>query len=243
MKRLDGKIAIVTGAARGLGAAHATRLVADGAMVLLTDLNVEQGEGVAASLGSSARFMRHDVREEADWLAVVDAAEELFGTPNVLVNNAGIGPVGGPMEQLSAEDYRRCMDVNQLGVFLGIKSVIPAMTRVGGGSIINISSAGGIVGLRYCMDYVASKFAVRGMTKAAALELADRNIRVNSIHPGVIRTDMMSEQKAQSYLSAIPLNRFGEPADIAATIAFLASDDAAYITGAEFVIDGGMLAQ
>lgn len=242
MGRLKDKVAIITGGAQGMGASHARRFIAEGASVLLTDVKVEEGEALSAELGPDARFLCHDVTSSADWEEAVEMAEAAFGPVSILVNNAGIGPTGS-IETVTEEIYRRCIEVNQLGVFLGIKLVAPSMARAGGGSIVNISSAGGIIGIRDGIEYVASKFAVRGMTKAAALELADRKIRVNSVHPGVIRTPMMSDENAALFQPFIPLSRMGEASDVTSLVTFLASDEADYCTGAEFVIDGGMTAQ
>lgn len=248
MGRVSGKVAIVTGAARGMGAAHARRLVEEGAKVMLTDVLDEEGAATAKALGENARFMHQDVTSEAQWQHVVAATEAAFGPVNVLVNNAGIA-FGCPIETTSEADYRRVIDVNQVSVFLGMKSVIPSMKRAGGGSIINISSIAGITGNAGVLPYTASKFAVRGMTKSAALELAPLNIRVNSIHPGLIRTPMTSsldpttEQALALLAASTPVGRAGEPEEVANVVVLLASDESRFATGAEFVIDGGVTCQ
>ena len=248
MNRVNGKVAIVTGAARGMGAAFAKRLVEEGAKVMLTDVLREEGEATAAALGANARFMAHDVTSEAQWQQVVAAAEKASGPITVLVNNAGIS-YGGAIETTSEADYRRVIDVNQVSVFLGMKSVIASMKRAGGGSIINISSIAGITGNAHVLPYTASKFAVRGMTKSAAIELAPLGIRVNSVHPGLIRTPMTTSndpttQGALDLLAAgTPVGRAGEPDEVASVVLMLASDESRFSTGAEFVVDGGATAQ
>jgi 3alpha(or 20beta)-hydroxysteroid dehydrogenase len=180
MGRVSGKVALVTGAARGMGAAHCRRLIDEGAKVMLTDVLEEEGAKLAKLLGTNARFMRQDVTHEIEWRRAVAETEAAFGPISVLVNNAGIGTGGESIESLEESSYRRVIDVDQVSVFLGMKTVIPSMKRAGGGSIINISSMAGIAGFPNCIGYCAAKFAVRGMTKAAAVELAPYNIRVNS---------------------------------------------------------------
>ena len=245
--RVGGKIAIVTGAARGMGAAFARRLIDEGARVMLTDLLDEEGRATAKALGDNARFTHHDVTSEAEWLQVVAAAEAAFGPVSVLVNNAGIS-AGGPIETMEESYYRRVIDINQVSVFLGMKSIIPSMKRAGGGSIINISSIAGLVGNPGVLPYTASKFAVRGMTKSAAIELAPMNIRVNSIHPGIISTPMTTTLSINPDLIAqvaagAPAGRAGQPDEVANVVLMLASDEARFSTGAEFVVDGGATCQ
>ena len=245
--RLSGKVAIITGAARGMGAAFARRLIDEGAQVMLTDVLDKEGEATARSLGGNARFMRHDVSSEAEWQRVVGATEAAFGPVNVLVNNAGI-VVYGPIESIELADYMRVIDINQVGVFLGMKSVLPSMKRAGGGAIVNISSVAGIIGGPMTLAYTASKFAVRGMTKSAAIEFAPHNIRVNSVHPGVIRTPMTAPAPgAEDPLAAVaamtPAGRVGDPDEVANVVLMLASDESRFSTGAEFIVDGGFTCQ
>ena len=247
-ERLNDKVAIVTGASRGMGAAAARRLVAEGARVVIGDILEVEGKAVAEELGDAARFIRLDVTSTDDWAAAVALAESEFGRLDVLVNNAGILAFGALVE-MALDDYRRVIEVNQVGVFLGMQAAVPALERAGGGSIVNISSVEGLGGGPFLTAYTASKFAVRGMTKAAAIELGRKGIRVNSVHPGAIRTDMVREQvggdnaEAEQWMAKqVALKRMGEPEEVAAVIAFLASDDSSYCTGAEFVVDGGATA-
>jgi 3alpha(or 20beta)-hydroxysteroid dehydrogenase len=191
MSRLQGKIAVVTGASRGIGAAIAKEFVEQGACVLLTDINSGEGARLSDALGKRACFRTHDVCDELNWPSVIESAEKEFGPVSVLVNNAGIimpGNNEGALENIAVADYRRVIEVNQIGTFLGMKHVIPSMKRAGGGSIVNMSSVGGLKGLPNVMCYSATKWAVVGMTKCAALELGQFGIRVNSIHPGAIWT-------------------------------------------------------
>lgn len=248
MGRLTGKVAIVTGAARGMGASHARRFVREGAKVMLTDLREEAGAALAAELGANARFMRHDATRAGDWTAVVSATEGAFGPITVLVNNAGILGAMAKTADISEADYLAVCAINQHSVFLGMHAVIPSMIRAGSGSIVNISSIAGMVA-NYgfpSIAYVASKFAVRGMTKATAVEYGRNNIRVNSVHPGFIMTPMMVEatnEEGGDALSMIPLGRIAEPEEVSNLVLFLASDEASYISGTEHVIDAGMTAQ
>ena len=190
MGRLQDKVIVITGAAQGMGETHARKCLEHGAKVVLTDVNVEKGEDLAASLGENALFIKHDVTNEQDWSNVVEQTEAKFGPINVLVNNAGI-TIAKSLLETSLEDYRRILDINQVSVFLGMKAVTPSMKKTENGSIINISSINGLVG--GAIGYTDSKFAVRGMTKAAALELANYGIRVNSVHPGIIATPMIMQ--------------------------------------------------
>lgn len=245
--RLEGKVAIVTGGARGQGAAEARRFVAEGARVAITDVLEAEGRALAAELAERAFYQRLDVTDAADWNVAVAATVERFGRLDVLVNNAGIGIVA-PLDAIDLALHRRVVDVNLHGVFLGMRAVKAAMQRAGGGSIVNVSSIDGLVGVANMTSYSASKFAVTGMTRSAALELGPLGIRVNSIHPGVIDSPMVREAPAavQERLArllerqAIP--RMGKPEEVAALALFLASDEAGYITGAQFVIDGGHIA-
>jgi 3alpha(or 20beta)-hydroxysteroid dehydrogenase len=247
MGRLDNKVAIVTGAARGMGEFHARRFVQEGATVFLTDLSVTAGVALAAELGPAAIFVEHDVTELSSWQQLVNQVVAEVGSIDILVNNAGIlGPVAGTVE-LTEEDYHKVCHVNQHSVYLGMKAVIPAMIKAGKGSIVNISSIAGIVS-NYGVPnlaYVASKSAVRGMSKAAAMEFGKNNIRVNSVHPGFIQTPMMVEATDEGggdALADIPLGRIADPTEVSNLVLFLASDEASYITGGEYLVDGGMLA-
>jgi 3alpha(or 20beta)-hydroxysteroid dehydrogenase len=243
--RLDGKVAIITGAARGQGAAAARRFVEEGARVTIADIRDELGKELADDLGAAAIYQHLDVTSEEDWAAAVEATGQAFGHANVLVNNAGILRFGSIVDTTMA-DYELLVRVNQTGTFLGMRAVVPAMTEAGGGSIINVSSVEGLAGSPYLTAYAATKFAVRGMTKCAALELGKHNIRVNSVHPGAIDTDMASDamggvtvDMAKVGKRVAGLRRVGKPTEIADLQVFLASDESSYSTGAEFVADGG----
>lgn len=244
MTRLKGKVAIITGAAQGMGASHAKLFVEQGAKVVLTDLNEEKGQAFAAELGENALFVKQNVANEADWATVVATAEEKFGPVNVLVNNAGI-TMAKSMMDTTVEEYRRIVEINQVSVFLGMKAVIPSMQKAGGGSIVNVSSMNGLVA--GAIGYTDTKFAVRGMTKAAAMEAAHYNVRVNSVHPGVIATPMVVQEDTKAAVEAfakhIPLGRVAQPEEVSNMVLFLASDESSYSTGSEFVIDGGMTAR
>ena len=243
---LSGKVALITGAARGQGAAEARLFVEQGARVIVADILEDEARAVARSLGDAALFMKLDVTQEADWEAAVAAGVQRFGKLDVLVNNAGISFIA-PIAETTLEAYRRIVEINQVGVFLGMRTVIDPMTKNGGGSIINISSTVGLVGLASSTAYTATKFAVRGMTKSAALELAGLGIRVNSVHPGFIDTPMSklhspdpkSVEVAKAFFKKVPLGRVAQPEEVAPLVAFLASDQSAYCTGGEFAVDGG----
>ncbi len=244
MKRLEDKVAIITGAAQGMGASHARKFIEEGAKVVLTDLNEVKGEHLAKELGANAFFIKQDVTNEGDWERVVSETEAKFGPINVLVNNAGI-TMSKSLLEISAEEYSRILNINQLSVFLGMKSVIPSMKKTKNASIVNISSINGLVG--GAIGYTDSKFAVRGMTKAAALEFAADGIRVNSVHPGVIATPMVMQEDTkdavEEFAKHIPVQRVAQPEEVSNLVLFLASDDSSYSTGSEFVIDGGITAQ
>jgi 3alpha(or 20beta)-hydroxysteroid dehydrogenase len=249
MGRLDGKVALITGASRGQGAAEARLFVDEGASVMLSDLRDDEGEALAAELGDRAAYCHHDVTSEQDWADVVAKTVATFGRLDALVNNAGVFLVKG-MLQTSREDYEQVITINQVGTFLGMQAVAPTMTEQHSGSIINISSVAGIGGGMGTIAYTASKFAVRGMTKVAALELARSGVRVNSVHPGLIDTPMMSEafevlgdETIDRMRGNVPNGRFAEASDVAKLVLYLASDDSAYSTGSEFVVDGGMTAR
>jgi 3alpha(or 20beta)-hydroxysteroid dehydrogenase len=243
MGRLDGKVAIVTGGARGMGASHVKRFVKEGAKVVFTDINAEGGKALEAELGENVKFVQQDVTKADDWKRVIEEAENTFGPVNILVNNAGISMSKSLME-ITEEEYRRIIDINQVSVFLGTKAVVPSMQKAGGGSIINISSINGIVG--GAIGYTDSKFAVRGFTKAAALQLAHLGIRVNSVHPGVIETPMVTQGDAveviKEFAKQIPVGRMAQPEEVSNLVLYLASDESSYSTGSEFVIDGGLTA-
>lgn len=251
--RVQGKVAIVTGAASGLGAASAKRLAQEGARVMLTDRSVAAGEAAAEAIlaiGGKAAFMAHDVTSEEDWAAVVAGTLKGFGRIDVLVNNAGVGG-GAPLLEMSLADWRALLAINLDGVFLGMRAVGAAMAQAGG-SIINLSSILGKVGQAGAGAYCASKGGVLMLTKAAALEWAPLKIRVNSIHPGYIDTPMVSQalhaaengnEMRDLIISRHALGRLGLPREIADGVVFLASDESSFMTGAELVIDGGYTAQ
>lgn len=244
MGRLDGKVALISGGARGMGAAEARLFAGEGAKVVIADVLDEDGIQVAKEIGKAARFVHLDVTKEGDWDAAVGVATSEFGKLNVLVNNAGIVRMG-PWVDTSPEDYMDVININQLGVFLGVRAAIRPMTDAGGGSIVNISSIDGLIGHPMVAGYVSSKFAVRGLTKVAALELAPMNIRVNSVHPGFIDTPMLRMPGLEGFdfaplVKKVPANRLGTPDDIGRLALFLASDDSDYCTGSEFIADGGV---
>jgi NAD(P)-dependent dehydrogenase (short-subunit alcohol dehydrogenase family) len=253
--RLAGKVALVTGAASGLGAETARRLAREGAAVMLSDLSIGDGEVVTAEIiasGGRAAFIAHDVTSEDDWTAAVAGTTTVFGRLDILVNNAGI--VGNQLELMthSLADWRRILAVNLDGVFLGMRAVGPVMAGQGGGSIINLSSIMGKVAMPNVTAYAASKGGVLMLTKAAAVEWAPLGIRVNSVHPGFIDTPMVANalhaaengnEMRSAIMAAHPLGRLGVPREIADAVVFLASDEASFMTGAELVVDGGYTAQ
>jgi 3alpha(or 20beta)-hydroxysteroid dehydrogenase len=239
--KLDGKVAIVTGGARGQGGAEATLFRAEGAEVVITDVLREEGESLAEEIG--ATFIGH----EEEWAEVVRQTAERHGHIDVLVNNAGIFQ-RAKLVDTDLATYRRIIDVNQVGVFLGMRAVAPTMIEQGAGSIVNISSVAGLRGSPGGFAYGASKFAVTGMTKSAAIELIRYGVRVNSIHPGMIETDMITEvtggsaERHDKFARSVPIRRAAEPTEVANLALFLASDDSSYCTGSEFIVDGGMTA-
>ncbi|MCW2685723.1 MAG: fabG [Mycobacterium sp.] len=222
-----------------MGASHARALVAEGAKVVLGDILDDHGKAMADELGDSARFVHLDVTAPEMWQVAVSAAVEEFGKLNVLVNNAGIVN-GNSLEKFELAEWQKILDINLTGPFLGMQAVIAPMKTAGGGSVINVSSVEGLRGSPWVHGYAASKFGVRGLTKSAALELAVHNIRVNSIHPGLIRTPMTAGIP-EDFLQ-IPLGRGADPGEVSALVLYLASDESSYSTGSEFVVDGGLTA-
>lgn len=248
MGKLTGKVVIITGAAQGMGEAHARRFVAEGARVTLTDVNETGGNKLATELGENAHFVAHDVSSLSQWQNVLNETERIFGSVNVLVNNAGIiGPVAETVK-LTEEDYLNVIGINQNSQFFGMKTVIPSMLKAGGGSIVNISSVAGMVSIVGApnLAYVGSKFASRGMTKHVAVQYGSFNIRANSVHPGYIKTPMMAaatDADGGGINTQIPLGRMADPEEVSNLVLFLASDESSYVNGTEHVIDGGLTAQ
>jgi 3alpha(or 20beta)-hydroxysteroid dehydrogenase len=242
--RLAGKVAIITGAAGGIGAASARRFAGEGASLLLTDADEAGARSLAEELGERASSRAHDVASEADWQAVTAKALEVHGRIDILLNNAGVF-LAAPLQDTSLEDFRRVIDVNAVGVFLGMRAVAPAMSEQGAGSIVNVSSVAGLGGSPYLTAYAASKWAVRGMTKVVAKALAPFGVRVNSLHPGQIDTEMNARQREKTpelldrLIRGIPLRRIGTPEEIAHAVVYLACDESVYVTGSELVVDGG----
>ena len=242
MGSLEGKVALVSGAARGIGAAIAQLLASEGASVLLGDVRDDLGIDQARSIGEAAVYRHLDVRRPDDWQGAVSEAVSDFGKLDILVNNAAIVAYG-LIEDFSEEDFIAVFEVNQLGCFLGMKAVVGAMERSGGGSIVNISSGAGLRGSPQAFAYSTTKWALRGMTKAAAMDLARHKIRVNSIHPGPIETEMLKEwtgDQREKRLKSVPMRRTGSVDEVAQAVLFLLSDEASYITGAEVAVDGGV---
>ncbi len=243
MNRLDGKVALITGGARGMGAAEAALFAKAGAKVIITDVDEPEGKAIAARIGDACRFLPQDVSDEADWQNTIARIEKQHGRIDVLVNNAGIFHVAG-LEDTSLDLWNRQIAINQTGTFLGIRSVVPLMKRQGSGSIVNLSSIAGLGATPRAPAYAATKWAVRGLTKSAAAEFAPFGIRVNSVHPGLIDTRMMDElgQTPDERDARVPLGRQGTVDEVAKVVLFLASDDASYCTGHEFVVDGAIKA-
>jgi 3alpha(or 20beta)-hydroxysteroid dehydrogenase len=249
MGRLDGKVALITGGARGMGKSHARHFVAEGASVVIGDILDDKGQALAAELGEDhCRYVHQDVTSESDWAAAVSAATGAFGGLSVLVNNAGILR-NKKIADMTLAEFREVIDVNLIGEWLGVKSVIAAMTASGGGSIINISSVEGFTGAAGMSAYSASKFGVRGITRSAAQELGKLGIRVNSVHPGGIMTTMTATAfesftelaDGEGFLRSLPIPRFARSSEVSPLVVYLASDESSYCTGSEFVVDGGML--
>lgn len=246
MGRLDGKVALITGGARGMGKSHARHFVAEGARVVIGDVLDDKGAAVADGLGGV--YVHHDVTSEADWVAAIRATLDAYGKIDVLINNAGILR-HGPIAEMEPAEFRRVLDVNLVGCWLGVHFAAPPMIAAGGGSIVNVSSIEGFAGAAGLSAYSASKFGIRGITRSAAQELGPSGIRVNSVHPGGVMTSMaiaaaehLTGVDPAAFLKALPIARFAEPIEISRLVAFLASDESSYTTGAEFLADGGLLA-
>ena len=246
--RLENKVAIISGGSRGMGAFETALFVQEGAKVIIGDVRDEEGRDLAKHIGSNAVYMHLDVTSERDWAVVVKEATDRYGKLDILVNNAGVS-ARGTIEETSVDDWDRVMGINAKGVFLGTRAAIPEMRKSGGGSIINISSQLGLVGMAESSpQYQSSKGAVRIFTKSAAIQYAPEGIRVNSVHPGPIVTPMTEARRSDSVVqqvmvSRIPLGRYGESKDVAYGVLYLASDEASFVTGSELVIDGGWTAQ
>jgi 3alpha(or 20beta)-hydroxysteroid dehydrogenase len=242
--RLDGKVAIITGAAGGIGDAAARRFAQEGARLVLTDADAAGAQRLAEELGDCATARVHDVTSERDWQDVTAATLEAHGRIDILLNNAGVF-LAAPLLETSPEDFRRVLEVNVVGVFLGMRAVAPAMSGQQSGSIINVSSVAGLGGSPYLTAYAASKWAVRGMSKVVAKELAGFGVRVNSLHPGQIDTAMNARQREKTpelidrLIRAIPLRRIGTPEEVSHAAVYLAADESVYVTGSELVVDGG----
>ena len=238
MARFDGTVALISGGARGMGASHARALVDEGARVVVGDVLDAEGRTLAEELGDACHFVHLDVTSPDDWEAAVAAAEERFGPIELLINNAGIVAFG-PIADTTLDDFRRVIDINLIGVFLGMHTTVPSLRRAGGGVIVNISSTAGMMGYAGIGAYTASKWGVRGLTKSAALELGRDGIRVVSVHPGPIRTPM-TDGMADDLTAGQPIARMGEPEEVTRLVLFLA-DQATYSTGSEWIVDGGAL--
>jgi 3alpha(or 20beta)-hydroxysteroid dehydrogenase len=235
MGKLDGKVALITGGARGMGAVHARTLQAEGAIVIITDVLDDEGAAVAKELGIT--YLHHDVTDEKQWNSVITEIEKLHGPIAILINNAGV--VGfTPVADTDLDEWNRVLAINLTGPFLGIKTITPSMRKVGSGVIVNISSTAGMIGYSNLSAYVSSKWGLRGLTKAAALDLAADNIRVVSVHPGGVRTPMTAGIEDPENYKRQPIKRIGEPDEIAKLVLYLVAD-ATYSTGTEFIADGG----
>jgi 3alpha(or 20beta)-hydroxysteroid dehydrogenase len=249
MNRFDNQTVIVTGGSRGMGASHVRGFIAEGASVVIADVLDDEGKTLADELGEGARFQHLDVTNESQWAETVAEAERVFGPVSVLVNNAGV-LIPGTIEDTPLGTWQRVIGINLTGQFLGIKAVIPSMREAGGGSIVNVSSVVGLKGVPGIGAYVASKWASRGLTKTAALELARDNIRVNSIHPGFVQTPMTDTKRTDgarllddfsSSLAVLAIPRMAQPDEITRQVLFVASAEASFSTGSEFIADGGDL--
>lgn len=239
MGRVADKVVLVTGGARGMGAAHAAALAAEGAKVVIADVLEDEGRAVAEKLGEAVHFVRLDVTDASQWDTAVSACTNVFGGLDALVNNAGIVKLGS-LRKLEIADWQQVLDVNLTGAFLGMRAVVEPMIARGGGSIVNISSVEGLAGSSHLHAYVAAKFGLRGITKSAAVELASQGIRVNSIHPGLVHTPM-SDGVTEEFMAPIPMRRGADPVEVSSFVMFLVSDESTYATGAEFVVDGGLM--
>ncbi|MGX1671956.1 SDR family NAD(P)-dependent oxidoreductase [Streptomyces sp. NPDC055400] len=237
---LDGKVVVITGAGRGQGAAEAALAAAAGARVVVTDIREGEGREVARSLGGQGLFVRHDVSDPDSWAEVVGATLGAFGRIDALVNNAALWRTA-PVERETLENFEQLIRVNLLGPFLGIQAVVPAMKEAGGGSVVNVSSTAGLIGIPGHAAYGSTKFGLRGLTRSSALDLAEYGIRVNSVHPGAIDTPMIAGVSGKDW-SHLPLGRMGRPEEVGELVLFLASDASSYITGTEFTVDGGSTA-
>ncbi len=249
--RLEGKVAIITGAANGMGAAFAARFAREGAKVLVADVDVEGGERVAAAIGDAARFQRLDVTDPAAWDAAVAVARDAFGPVSVLVNNAGVSGDATKTADIDDRAWARTIDIDLTGTFHGVRAVIPEMVANGGGSIVNISSAAGMAAASGVnAAYVAAKFGVRGLTKQVAVEYGSANVRANSVHPGAVRTaltqalvDQLGPDFMEQFYAGVPMKRIAEVDEVVLPVLFLASDESSFVNGTEVVIDGGLLAE
>ncbi|MET9597101.1 glucose 1-dehydrogenase [Streptomyces sp. NPDC006459] len=240
-QRLEGKVVVITGAGRGQGAAEARLCARAGARVVVTDVREDEGRAVAAELGDRGLYVRHDVTDPESWATVVKEAVRAFGTVSALVNNAALWRTAH-VERQRLDEFEALLRVNLLGPFLGIQAVAPVLRAGGGGSIVNISSTAGLVGIPGHAAYGSTKFGLRGLTRSAALDLGADRIRVNSVHPGAIDTPMVAEAVAGRDWSHVPLGRIGRPEEVGELVLFLCSDASSYITGTEFTVDGGMTA-
>ena len=247
--RFTGKTVLISGGAGGQGAAHLRAYIAEGANVVIGDIDDEAGEALASELGDKALYVRLDVTKEQDWAAAVAAAEQRFGSLDVLVNNAGIPSPAVLIEDGELATWQHILDVNLTGQYLGIKAAVPSLRRSGGGAIVNIASMAADVGIAYLAPYVASKWGVRGLSQTAALELARYGIRVNAVHPGEVRTPFITEPAGPNEPAvgdvfspdALAIKRLAEPHEISNMVLYLSSSDASFVTGSDFVVDGGLL--
>jgi 3alpha(or 20beta)-hydroxysteroid dehydrogenase len=243
VNRFEGRTVIVTGAARGMGASHARGFIEEGANVMVADVLDDEGRLTARQLGGRAEFVSLDVRSPEQWRAAVQDAERAFGPVSVLVNNAGVTWHDVAIVDSDPADWQRVIDTNLNGAYLGMRAVVPSMRKAGGGSIVNVSSSVAMIGLPRIAPYVASKWALRGLTKCAAMEMAQDNIRVNSVHPGMTITPMVDDMldAVTSFTSTLAIPRAADPAEITRLVLYVASDEASFSTGSEFVADGGAI--